>query len=302
MWIENLFSGKDSDISIETLSNDQKVWLETLKRWEKVVKLKPQDVEARIKLVETNKKLSRHEKAAEILNELISDRADHPLVKILIARRETDIGDPYTAIKYWEEISENDPNNVEPLVQLASIQFKVNNFDEASRLIDSVLKLKPNNLRALMLRAKYHQKIEKYELAIQCWGIVLEKKKNYYEAQQQIVNCYMSLEKYDEAYKRVDIVIAQHPKEIIPKIIKCKILVGMKNWNEALEFVDEQIAQYPGSIEFKIEKSRILYSMDRFDEAEDICSAILDDDSENIAVLTLYARIGQRKVSEHNAA
>jgi len=124
MWIDSLFSGKEAKNTDENLSDEQKVWLETLNRWERVVKLKPNDIEARIKLIETNKQLARHDKAKDILNQLINDRPDHHLVKILIARRETEVGDPDTAIKYWAEISEVDSTNMEPhLLYSAGIQF-----------------------------------------------------------------------------------------------------------------------------------------------------------------------------------
>jgi len=119
---------------------------------------------------------------------------------------------------------------------------------------------------------------------------------------QQIINCHISLEEYNAALDKADAAILAYPNEIGPKISKCKIMVGLQQWDDALAYVDEHITAHINVTEFSLEKVRILFSMERFAEAEILCSEILDNDPDNIRVLTLYARIGQKRISENIAA
>jgi len=301
MWINNIFK-KSKDVCFETNIPENAELLEILKRWEQVSKFKPQDIEARINLIDINKKLSRIDISNSILNKLIKDHPEHRLVKILIARKKTEDGRHSEAIECWNEISKNNPDNIEALVQLASLNFKKDNMQEVIHLVDLVLQKKPKNIRALGIKAKYYTKIKKYESAIETWYKLIQLTDKNFEAEYQVINCNIMLENYSDSLLQVNKAIETYPTEYSLKISRCKILLGTNKTKDALSYIDAQISKEPHIVEYVIEKARILFMMDRFDEAELLCNDTLERVPNDIRLLTLFARIAQKRTKQVSAA
>jgi pentatricopeptide repeat protein len=73
----------------------------------------------------------------------------------------------------------------------------------------------------------------------------------------------------------------------------------LQNYDTALDIIDQLLDQDVSKqkAEYHLEKSDLLLKLGRNDEADAVCEAAIKLYPKNIKLLTLYARVGQRKLN-----
>jgi len=293
---------KIEDLEIDLSNSSQVMWKESLIRWTKVAVGAPDDVEAKIQMIEAYEHLNQPEKVEQITEELLKQNADHILVKTLVARQLTNDGDVVEARAAWQRLIDQDPQYIEPYIRLINLEFEDNNLDAADRFIADFEAIQPENNKILLYKGRVAQKRKAWQVAYDIWQKLLEKQCPHYEAELQQGHCLYELGRYDEAMENIELSMERHPDSNQFKFSKLRLLVKTQRQDEALDLVFKMANQYPDDMAVKLEKAKLLFSAQRIEESEELCTEVLEAHPNDVRFLTLYARIGQKLVREASIA
>ncbi|MBX2880565.1 MAG: tetratricopeptide repeat protein, partial [Granulosicoccus sp.] len=167
---------------------------------------------------------------------------------------------------------------------------------------EKALALDPDDIRSLMLRAKIEQRKEHWEEALRLWKRVNKARGEHYESELQIALCYLKMGNHADALESTEESLKRHDRVSSFLQIKYKALLRLDRRDEALAVIEELLASDLHNNDFLLEKARVCLQLGKLDQSEDACKVALEKEPDNVQLLTLYARIGQKRVNYNAAA
>lgn len=304
MQISRFFKGAGSQSeqteTVEVISPEKEnIYSDLIERWRSVVELNPSDKNARLQLLDTYANADLWDDATSLADELRSEFPDDYHVLVCFGRVIHKKGDIDAEISFWTDLSKRFPDATDPLVGLAKIAAFQDNLDEAIIWADRALKIKPSDNRAILVKAKIYQREGKSEDAITAYMEILSTEPGHYESEANLSSALLKVERYDELLERLDSSIKRHPEKPAFKMCLFRAHCKLQNHDTALDIIDALLDQdiRKHKAEYYVEKSDLLLKLGRNDEADAVCEAAIQLYPKHIKLLTLYARVGQRKLN-----
>jgi len=271
--------------------------LEARRRWELVVASVPDDAEARLQLAHTYEALGDEEALGRLIEELDERFSTNRPLRILVARHYLRRGDNELALARWSAIEADYPDQSESAINLAYLYFREDRLDEALAFSDVLADKHGLAGRANKIRAKVYQRREAWDDAVVAWRGVLAEHSDDGEALAGLIGAH--LKKDDMASAQAELTAAREADPENPALLglQFRILMRGERFEEALQVLGQQLESRPTATEILYEKAAVLYRLDRHEESESICRKMLECKPEDVRILTLYARIGQARLS-----
>lgn len=268
-------------------------------RWQRVLDVNPSDRNARLQLLEAYAQSEQWDRVDELVKSLEQDYPDDYQVRVCLARTLQKRGQPAKEKSAWVLLHEEYPGEVEPILGLARVMISEDDLDGALMTIEKALALSPADNRAQLVKGKILQRKDMTCDAIDVYSAILDSEPAHYEAAANLASALFKLERYDELLQRLEEALQHHPKQAVFSMFQFRTYVRLDRHEQALNKIDALLSRDTRSLkaEFYIEKTDLLMKLDRNDEADAVCESGIALFPENIKLLTLYARVGQRKLN-----
>ena len=270
---------------------------EALRRWTLVAEGNPEDIDSRLGMVQVLGKLSDTKALDALIESLDQNFSQVRSARLVVARHYMDTGRNEDAIKRWLIIEEQYPDQHESTNNLAYLYLREKQFEQALKMADVLAEKKGAHDRALKLRARVHQSTENWSEAIVCWQQLLLSGHNV-EAEVQLITAYLKSNEFSSATALIEQALIREPGNDTIVSLKFCVLVRQEKWQDALEVVDFLRTLRPESGDLLYKRASVLYQLKRYDKSETLCEELLQKSPSDIPALTLFARIGQARVSQ----
>ncbi|MFN8440870.1 MAG: tetratricopeptide repeat protein [Caldilineaceae bacterium] len=128
--------------------------------------LAPGDIQAQVTLVDALLQQGNQTEAQQLLNDLTTRYPANPDVMLVGARLAQRQGNSETAIATYRKLFAANPNNVTPLLGIATILIDEQNYEGARKQLEHVLELDPTNTGALFQQGVIALKLGQMEQAL----------------------------------------------------------------------------------------------------------------------------------------
>ena len=166
---------------------------EAVNIYEELLKLDPDDYEARLTLAELYRKDGKTNSAIEALN----DAAER-----LISKNK--IKEAGTILNQANSLEEDNPRT---LTNLIEIYKKTDKKKEALSLVDKILKRDKDNIKALYLQGNLYFEEKNYKDAENIFSKILKIRHNEIDAKIKLAQIHLRNEDYDKAYNSLDPIV-----------------------------------------------------------------------------------------------
>lgn len=146
---------------------------------------------------------------------------------------------------------------VEELLTHADVLIAQENYDEALKLYDSVVKLDPNNFDAWFLKAVALRRKHRSQDAIYCVNFALSIKRASVVAMVEKGECLLQLDRADQAIVWFDKALSQDKIAIAPWIGKARGLLKLGETNSAIACYEKVLSLQPDHAEAKIARAEL---------------------------------------------
>ncbi len=219
--------------------------------YEKAIALKPDFVEAQIKLADLYYITKEHQKSINLANNIIAQDKNNSYAYHLRAINFKDLGDTVRAISNFQKAIELDNNDYDSHMLLATL-FLAQGNRIALEYINAAIRIRPNAADAFFARATFWQQQKQYKMALIDYKKVIKLNPDYFQCyynvgyinfetnflKEAIVNfdlcvrmandylpayymrglCYESLKDFDNARLNYDFVLKYNPDYELAKL------------------------------------------------------------------------------------
>jgi tetratricopeptide (TPR) repeat protein len=192
-------------------------------------------------------------------------------------KRKANERDYIGAIRDFNRLIRNNPNNVEAYTERSQAKFNMADYDAARQDAQKAVELKPNEEPAHFLLGEISLAQQKYSDALPEFNKALEVNPKNSEAFRGMVFCIYYAGKEKEAFEMVDAAITKDPQSSINYYIKGVLNNNKGKYSRAIENFDKALSLTAGINEFNIYLNRgVSYlEMEETDAAlKDISKAI----------------------------
>ncbi len=214
--------------------NAEKYYLKTLN-------IKPDFVDAKLKLADLYYLVKEHNKSIGFIQELIKSDAENATLYHNLGMNYKELGDTARAIYHFQTAIEHDPKDIESMLYVANLYAAQNN-KLALEYYNSVIKLKPKNADAFFGRALLYQKNGVYNKALLDYRRVIAINPSFYKAYYNVGYLNFEIKNYKDAIRNWDIAIGMNDKYAAAYYMKGLVLeiqgnrgAALDNYNKALE-------------------------------------------------------------------
>ena len=166
-----------------------------------------------------------------------------------------------------DDIKQDLDNNYEFNNIFGYILFRLENHQEAIKLLKKAIYVKPDFAFALNNLGNIYSRLSKYDEALKYFNEALKIKQDYFEASYGISEVYLRLHKYEDALFHLNKSIKLKPNFLPTIKSKLQILRAMDKKKEALKFLNEIINFLPNEAYLYNEKALILSELGRHTES-----------------------------------
>lgn len=305
MNIFSFFKNNNKNLTDTTPTKDSahKVKAEdTLTRWQQVLAIDPQNLDARIHIANVHSDRGDSDAAARILEELEREHPDSLPVKTAVARFLASNSQTMEARAKWVSIFDDDSNNIEALVNVANLDLQQERYTEALATADRLETLFPRDFRCHLIRGRVYHHQQNWASAADAWRAVLNNKGSHYEAELHLCIALNRMSQFDDVITQLQLSMVNFPDAEPLFALKRRALTRMDRKTEALELTVRALERFPDSAEWYYERANLLYTLQRCEEAEAACQSAIERFGDDVRLLTLYARIGQMQLNRSKVA
>lgn len=155
-----------SHLSLARAEMDQEESAAALTEVRQAAALAPGDIQAQVTLIDALLQQGNQAEAQQLLNDLTKRYPANPDAMMVEARFAQRQGNPDTAIATYRKLFATNPNNVTPLLGIATILVDEQNYEGARKQLEHVLELDPNNTGALFQQGVIALKLGQVEQAL----------------------------------------------------------------------------------------------------------------------------------------
>jgi len=242
----------DNALSIDP--NDAFVWVfkghalcsmnkyeEAIECYDQALEIDPEDNNAASAKEDAEKRLAESVSTTGSTTSTESDKVDQLIKK---AHEQYDYERYDTALKYYDEVLDIEPQNEAAWVGKALIYSQLGQKEEAIKCLDIMLEKSSDN-RWLDLVASMYGSLEQYDKEIQAYDKILETEPNEEHAWSSKGWTLNSLGKYDEAIECFDNSLSINPNYVFPWIGKGNSLCSLGEYKEAIKCYDKALELDP---------------------------------------------------------
>lgn len=125
-----------------------------------------------------------------------------------------EIGNRQEAVKYFDQVLQLDPNNIEALNGKGILLLVLGDKDQSLEHLDKALKINPNYVNALINKGVFLGEEEKFDEALEYFNKALNIEPENSKALVNKANVYTFLGDFDEALELLDKVLKNEPNNI----------------------------------------------------------------------------------------
>jgi len=163
---------------------------------------------------------------------------------------------------------ERQPDCLDSQVQEATGLIKMQQYQEAERILTQALVHHPNQLALLECLARVAQHDERWAEALERWRSLAERWPNYINASAQIANILARTGQCREAEEVLDAALARSPNH--PLLVEALARTAQRDgrWLDALQHWQNLSMARPNQVEAWVQRIKVLTKLQRFAEAE----------------------------------
>ncbi|MDR0870342.1 MAG: tetratricopeptide repeat protein [Planctomycetaceae bacterium] len=212
----------------------------------------------------------------------------------------TQMGKQSDAVKYLDQLREQQPENIRILHLRSLIHFDNKDYDNALKDIEAAIRIEPNNGLYLFHKARILAVSEREDDAVKILNDILQNEPQNIEAALLKIQILSSRKKVDEAVAVVETLEKQQPNNERWMMLKISVYADGDKFDKALELVDKWIKEKPDDEKRQILKAQIYVDKKDYDKARSIAEELHKKypDKDNITVLLIGILSSQKKNKE----
>ncbi|MFK7993433.1 MAG: tetratricopeptide repeat protein [Granulosicoccus sp.] len=287
-----------SNATTEVVEQKDNAVSDLVDRWQRVVKVNPDDKNSRLQLLEAYVSAFQWNEADLLLDKLKAEYPDDYQVRLNLAKVIQRKGSAKEIREVWAALHKDYPDMLDPIIGLARSHNVDDDQETAIKLVDKALSIDSKDNRAHLIKGKIKQRQNMTDEAIEIYFSILEREPDHYEAEANLSSALLKQERYEELKPRLEKAMKMHPNQTSFNMFLFRMHAKQDNHTEALKVIDGLLMRdgKNSKVEYYLEKSDLLLKLGRNDEADAVCEAALQSYPNNVKLLTLYARVGQRKL------
>ena len=276
----------------------------TIVRWQRVVDANPSDKEAVRELLKAMADHGKWDNVNRLYDQMVSEHVRNYKYRLRIARIATQNKDTDRQYEIWTAMQSDFPDRLEPILGLAKTDHARNEIEASLGWIGKALMIAPQDNGACLLKAKIMQQQNHLDEAIELYSSLLEREREHYEAEINLASALLRKERYEELESRLKRSIGVHEKNQGFHLFLFRAYVKQEKIEQALKVMESLLASDETSKDanIHIENLNLLISLNKLEEADDFCEKALTVFPNNLKILTLHARIGQKKYQNSSNA
>ena len=254
----------------------------------------PEKLERKLQLARYYIKQQDHDKAEQILKEILAQNDKHRqsiiiLAEILVKRAGNDnfkqaaqlygrareieenpkaiarqieillmAGDLTQAEILTEKLAKEDPDSTMTYLVQSNTELSKANYAAAAAYADKALAKEPGYRHALLKKAQAMYYDQKWQQALECLMEIRSQEPTESNlARMELANVYWRLMRYDEAVQELETIISNDPQSIQARQLLAQRLQARKDWSKLKRLYDEALQIYPGDFGLHLEVAQV---------------------------------------------
>jgi predicted O-linked N-acetylglucosamine transferase (SPINDLY family) len=212
-------------------------------------------------------KSERHEEAASLYREILTQTPDHADALHLLGLVRLQKKDASAALELIDRAIELDPQNASFLSNRGRALHELKRLDEALSSYDHALAIRPDYPEALSNRGGVLGDLKRLDHALLSYDRALKVRPDYPQALYNRGNALRELRRLDEAIASYDRALAIKPDYPQALYNRGNVLRDLRRLPEAIESYDRAVAVKPDHAEALVNRGISFKELKRFDEA-----------------------------------
>jgi len=212
-----------------------------LETMEKAVTLHPESTLSKLKLSEFQLILKKHDGALQTLNNLLATDPVNAEAFFMIGQVYKDQEKYKSAIPYFQEAVENDPDLIDGWINLGQLYHALGN-EKALQYFNTAIRIAPDNIQAYHSKANFLSDKERLPEALQVYNTINRIDPQYEEAFFNAGLLYLDLDSLEQAFDRFTITTSIDPVHVkayyyrgVSAELNGQLDVAKENYEQALK-------------------------------------------------------------------
>ncbi len=206
--------------------------LEAAKAYEQAIAIKPDFVEAQLKLAELYYIVKEHKKSLDLYNVILANDKINTTALFFKGMNFKELGDTAAAIQTFQKTYEIDINHYDAVMQLGNLYAGLNNKIALDYYI-TASRLKPKNPEPPYAAGVYFQKKGDYKKAVTMYQQALKADEKFYQAYYNSALINVDIRRFGDAIANLNSVIRIEPGFVDAYYMRGLCYELEKNWEDA---------------------------------------------------------------------
>ena len=186
------------------------------------------------------------------------------------------------AIKTWEELVAEAPDDAMALANLAFAYFNRGNHDKAIEAYKRAVKLDPDNVNLYFNLGNIYSQIKNWEKAVPMYRRCVELASSDRRYRIQLARTLNAMEDYTGAISQLQPIMATDGNDLKVLFEMCQSFKGLSDYENAIKYLQKSIELKPDSVKVLNMLGDIYATIGRLDRARDAWSRVLKLDPGNV--------------------
>ena len=269
------------DVGLEFTKNKQ--YQKALKCYDRILEIKPNDVDALNHRGLLLANLDRYEEAVLSYNKVLLVKPNNIFVLTNNSDALVKLKRYKEAVVCYDKILKRTPNDVEILYKKSIALEKLCRYDEEYEYCDAILEINPDHVDALHHKGDRLQSLHRYIEAIECYDKALAVKPDHVDVLNEKARALKNIERHDEALECYDKILVIKPNDVTKLGDKGDTLVNLCRYKEAIIVYDQALKIHPNDFNVLRDKVSILSILDRREESIQCFDQIFEQPTRSLA-------------------
>jgi arylsulfatase A-like enzyme/predicted Zn-dependent protease len=200
----------------------------------------------------------QYAESAKVLEKVVQEDPENPQARLLLASNYVELKRSDEASTILKGMLKEDPENIRALVSLASILQDEGKSDEVIPLCKSAIALDERNTMALAMLGQSYMDLHQYEEALPWLQKAVDIQPKLTQHQLNLAACQIGLKKYAEAESNLKAILHEHTKFPLAHFHLGLLYEGEENFDQARSEYEQEIATYPDAFVARFNLGRLL--------------------------------------------
>lgn len=285
----------------KSASGGDPLWLETLSRYEDVLKMDKKNIEAHIQILSALLNLNRiedFEKRILVARKLFPTNITLRKLQVRLLAR---VKGAALANEGWREILLDVPGDMEAIVGIATGMLAQQKFDEAVVWLDSFKVAENTDAGSLSVLARACMRSELHKDRAEALWLRINETEPSAEAYVQMISKRLNDSIHDEATTLLDEAVMVFPDNVTLRLLQGRLGNRTDDAEMAITGWMNCIKLAPKNAEALMGMANIRFREENWEAAEEYARNAVKESEGKVKGLTLLARIAQAKARAKNA-